>query len=530
MRFSFKTLTATLFLFYPLTLVFSAFAQRQCGTDEYLRRLAAADPSWLERWKQSEEVAQQWMQQMQPQTRNTYIIPVVVHVIWKTPSQNITDEQIGSQIEVLNEDFNRLNADTTKTPSPWKSVAGKINIQFCLARYDPYGNETSGIVRVQTNVTAFGMGDSMKFTSKGGSDAWPTNRYLNIWVCNMAGNLLGYATMPSGPNPGPTDGVVIWYRAFGRVGNLSSKYNKGRTTTHEVGHWLGLRHIWGDDSGGCGGSDGIADTPNQADATYNCPTFPLTDACSGLPNGIMFMNYMDYTDDVCMNLFTKNQCTRMEAALNNDRASLQSSPAGCQGIEFELDASVSSIVFPTDTLPTQGFRPRLQLTNKGRQTLQVVRLHFQVDGQPPLTFEYHTSLPSLASTVVELPLYFTGEGGHIATAWCSEPNNGIDEFPFNDTATTTFMVKSTVPKNTVSVILDPNGVTDRPWITIQNPSAAILHLRIFNMMGQLIAQAQWPIAEQPSFQLDFSAHPRGLYVLQGEIGYDTVQAKLMIVP
>lgn len=486
------------------------------------------DATWLQRWQQSEQQARQWMQHPPAQTRSTYIIPVVVHVIYKTASQNISDEQIQSQIEVLNEDFNRLNADTFNTPAPWKSVAGKINVQFCLARYDPNGNETSGIVRMQTSVTAFGMGDSMKFTAKGGSDAWPTNRYLNIWVCNTSGNLLGYATLPSGSNPGPTDGVVIWYRAFGRIGNLSGKYNKGRTTTHEVGHWLGLRHIWGDDNGGCGGNDGIADTPNQANATYNCPAFPLTDNCSGLPNGIMFMNYMDYTDDACMNLFTKNQCSRMEAALNNDRASLQSSPGGCQGVQFELDASVSSIVFPADTLTAQGFRPQLQLTNKGRQTLNAVLLHFQVDGQPPLVYEYAEPLPSLASTVVTLPLYFTGEGGHIATAWCSQPNGGVDEFPQNDTTTNTFLVRSTIPKNTLQISLT-NNETHRPTVTVHNPSDAIMHVQIFNVMGQLIARAQWPVAEQPTFSLDFSNHPNGLYFLFGKIGYDEVRAKMMVV-
>ncbi|MDW8394589.1 MAG: M43 family zinc metalloprotease [Chitinophagales bacterium] len=527
----FAALRALLILGWLLLVVSpNGYAQRYCGTELYHQMLIRNDSNWLQRWQQSELEAQQWIHSGAANARNTYIIPVVVHVIWKTTSQNISDEQIASQIEVLNEDFNRLNADTANTPVPWKSVAGKINIQFCLARYDPNGNETNGIVRVQTSVTAFGMGDSMKFSSKGGSDAWPTNRYLNIWVCNLGSNLLGYATMPSGQNPGPTDGVVIWYRAFGRVGNLSSKYNKGRTTTHEVGHWLGLRHIWGDDNGGCGGSDGIADTPNQANATYNCPAFPLTDACSGLPNGIMYMNYMDYTDDVCMNLFTRNQCTRMEAALNNDRLPLQSSPAGCQGINYDLDASISSIVYPdADTLPAQGFYPKLQLTNKGRLTINHVKLHFQVDGQPPLTYEYHGALPSLASTVLTLPMYFTGEGGHVATAWCTEPNEGMDEFLFNDTATATFLVRSEVPKNTLTISIDPNGTNHQPWVTIQNPSAALLHLRVYNALGQLIASAPWPVAEQPQFQLDLSLQPPGLYIIQGQIGYDQVTGKIMII-
>ncbi len=506
-----------------------AQAQHRCGTSLYNAQLAAQNPKLIEQWKQSEERVQQWMQNESGQPRTMVIIPVVVHVVWKTPIQNISDEQVQSQIDVLNEDFQRLNADTFNTPAPWKSVAGGLNVMFCLAKYDPQGNPTTGIVRVQTNVTAFGMGDSMKYSALGGSDGWPARDYLNIWVCNTAGNLLGYATMPSGPNPGPNDGVVVWYRAFGRTGTLSSKYNKGRTCTHEVGHWLGLRHIWGDDNGNCNGNDAIADTPNQADATYNCPTWPLFDNCSGAPNGIMFMNYMDYTDDACMNLFTKNQCTRMNGFLNNDRASLKNSPAGCQGIKYAHDASISAVLFPTDTLDMQSFEPQVQLSNRGSAELNYVKIFFRVDGQDPQMYEFHGSLPPLASQTLTLPRYFTGEGGHIAQAWTQDPNHQQDEFVFNDTASHSFLVKSAIPKNTTIVAIQNNGVNDQPLVTVYNPAAAHMDLSITNVMGQVIQRGRWPVAEQPSFVLDFSNQPAGIYLLIGQIGYDTVKKKILIV-
>ena len=156
--------------------------------------------------------------------------------------------------------------------------------------------------------------DNVKFSNLGGNNAWNTRRYLNIWVCNLGDDLLGYAQFPfefqTKPN---TDGVVIHYKHFGRDGSAESPYDKGRTATHEVGHWLDLRHIWGDDGGSCSGTDNIADTPNQGGYNEGCPSFPKTDHCTNTSPGVMFMNYMDYTYDACMNLFTKGQVERMRS-------------------------------------------------------------------------------------------------------------------------------------------------------------------------------------------------------------------------
>ena len=180
----------------------------------------------------------------------------------------------------------------------------------------------------------------MKSSSSGGIDPWPQEDYLNIWVCNLSGGILGYATPPSGFN-NPSDGVVVGYRYFGTTGVVQSPYNKGRTTTHEVGHWLNLDHLWGS-FGNCG-NDNVNDTPTQEEANYNCPGFPHNpNSCNtNNQNGDMFMNYMDYTNDACMNLFTEGQKSRMIAAINQYRPNLLSHSL-CQGGVSAINKDITS--------------------------------------------------------------------------------------------------------------------------------------------------------------------------------------------
>ncbi|MTI31700.1 zinc metalloprotease [Cytophagales bacterium RKSG123] len=233
-------------------------------------------------------------------------IPVVVHVVYNTSQQNVSDSQIQSQIDVLNEDFRKLNDDHTNTPSEFADLVADIGIEFQLATTDPNGNSTTGITRTQTSSSSFSYtNDGVKFNSSGGKDAWPSNKYLNLWVCNISGSVLGYAQFP-GDDPA-TDGVVIDYQYFGTTGTATAPFDKGRTGTHEVGHWLNLRHIWGD--GGCGASDYVDDTPSAASEYYGCPSYPQN-SCS---SNDMFMNYMDYVDDACMVMFSEGQKERMRA-------------------------------------------------------------------------------------------------------------------------------------------------------------------------------------------------------------------------
>ena len=253
-------------------------------------------------------------------------ITVVVHVVYQTAAENISAAQVKSQIAALNKDYRAKNADRNKTPAPWKGLVADAQIEFQLATVGPDGQPTDGITRTKTSRTSFvSDDDSVKAAATGGADPWPTDKYLNIWVCGTLKNsrglsLLGYAQFPGGP--AGTDGVVIWNGAFGTRGTATSPFNLGRTATHEVGHFLNLRHIWGD-APNCAGTDFVADTPPAEDANYNKPTFPHI-SCTNGPNGDMFVNYMDYVDDDSMFMFTPGQVSRMHAALEGPRSSLVS--------------------------------------------------------------------------------------------------------------------------------------------------------------------------------------------------------------
>jgi hypothetical protein len=283
-----------------------------------------------------------------------YRIPVVVHIIYNTPEQNISDSQIQSQIVVLNDDYRRLNADARWTPTPFVPVAADSRIEFALAVRDPSCNSTSGITRTPTTVRCWSWGDQrMKSSSTGGCDPWDVKKYLNIWVVNYC-NGLGESSFPG--SPPQFDGVVCHYRAFGTIGDLVPRANRGRTTTHEIGHYLNLLHIWGNDDGWCYGSDEVVDTPNQAGSSPECPPcrpFPSR-SCGNGPNGDMFMNFMDYSPDECMNLFTAGQVSRMHATLNIARSSLLAS----DGLVPVTPGLVSDL-WMKDTLDDVGVEPNL---------------------------------------------------------------------------------------------------------------------------------------------------------------------------
>ncbi|MBK7964427.1 MAG: T9SS type A sorting domain-containing protein [Bacteroidetes bacterium] len=314
-----------LILLAALSLTASAYGQnvRNCGTMQHLHDMELNDPTTAQRMHSMERETEQWIHTNSANKVAAVVtIPVVVHVVYNTSSQNISEAQINSQINILNADFRKLNSDIGLLPSVFSGLAADCEIQFCLAQRDPNGNATSGIIRKSTTATSFSSNDNIKRNVNGGSDAWPSSSYLNIWVGNLSGGLLGYAQFPGGT--ASTDGVVCTYTAFGNVGTATAPFHKGRTATHEIGHWLNLRHIWGDAT--CG-NDQVSDTPTQQTANTGCPSFPKV-TCSNGPNGDLHMNYMDYTDDACMYMFTNGQKSRMLASLNTTRASLLNS-LGC---------------------------------------------------------------------------------------------------------------------------------------------------------------------------------------------------------
>ena len=290
---------------------------RQCASYEVLQARLKEDPSLQKRMDEIEAFTARYAAQNVAGKLEadgvTMTIPVYVNVLYKTDAENISDDQIKSQIDVLNEDFAGSNADVNSTSTYQSVKAGTTNIRFVLA----------GTVRRQTSVTSWSTNDAMKKSSQGGIDPTNPTTALNMWSCNL-GSYLGYAQFPGGSTA--TDGVVILYSAFGSrakypAGTYINTYDLGRTATHEVGHWLNLRHIWGDRR--CG-DDFVGDTPGHDGANYGCPAANTTSKCSGRPVE-MTMNYMDYTDDRCMYMFSAGQETRMRAtfAVGGPRASLR---------------------------------------------------------------------------------------------------------------------------------------------------------------------------------------------------------------
>lgn len=344
---------------------------------------------------------------------DTIIIPVVVHIVYKTPEQNVSIDRVTEQLEVLNRDFARLNADTNKTPSSFKSKASGLPIKFCLAVRDPDGNATTGVLRIATTRTEFdrdnGFGESMKYTAQGGSDAWPRDDYFNIWVCNLdddigntgSGNiLLGFAQFPGGI--AATDGVAIDYKVFGKPNPAPfPTSSSGRTTTHEVGHWLGLFHIWGDDGTACSGSDQIDDTPNQAGNNSGaCRVHPYNDGCS---SAVMFMNYMDYSTDACMNMFSVGQCARMTSVLNTTRKPLKSS-LGCLTTNLPTrDAVLLEIIEPTERSCSNA-SASIVIQNLGLDEITSLTLQITIGGTIVRNEDWSGSIPSLSKKTIALPV------------------------------------------------------------------------------------------------------------------------------
>lgn len=305
--------------------------KRSCATMDHHHALSKIDEVYRDNRRQIEVFSSR------ARVARTEVlrIPVVVHVLYHRDIENISDAQIKSQIAVLNADFRMRNTDIDRVPAVFRERIGDARVEFALAVRDPNGNPTTGITRTFTSIKEFiapipppadptPQLDAQIKRSEHGKAAWPASDYLNLWVCNLGDSLLGYAQFPGGP--AATDGVVIRYEAFGTIGAAAAPYNLGRTATHEIGHWLNLLHIWGDDGDGCNGSDNVSDTPNQAGSNGGKPTFP-SPSCNNGPDGDMFMNFMDYVDDDTMQMFTKGQVRRMDATILGPRKSLAKSQA-----------------------------------------------------------------------------------------------------------------------------------------------------------------------------------------------------------
>lgn len=286
-------------------------AQKRCSVEEYMQQEFNADPTLKIKMDNLENFTRSAISSQNQQQRNIRLpdiikIPVVVHVLYRSPEENVSSESIAQMLIALNRDFAKQNADTVNTPAVFKSSASDMGFEFKLATMDPWGVSTSGIIRRYTPIRYWLSDDAMKFDDSYGSDGWDSKSYLNVWICNMK-DVLGYSTFPG--LDAKKDGIVISLENFQNSYGSTFGLNDYRTIVHEVGHWLNLKHIWGD--GFCG-DDGVADTPQQSTYTPGCPTGSRI-SCNNAPTGDMYMNYMDFTYDPCMNMFSKGQRERARA-------------------------------------------------------------------------------------------------------------------------------------------------------------------------------------------------------------------------
>lgn len=428
---------------------FWAYGQRSCGTP-----LAIADAL-----RHHPQLAARYMQALQapaPErqvfSRGTPLasIPVVIHIVLSDPA-SVSDEQVRSQLAVLNADYGGANSDSTKIPGVWKSLFGDMAISFCLAQRTPQGDPTQGIDRVTTSVNQFPLTNAVqavKHASSGGADAWDPEHYLNIWICNLGGNELGVGT-PPGLYPSDEDGVVIQYDAFGTTGNLQPAFDQGRTCTHEIGHYFNLLHLWGYGDGSCSPGDYVADTPPESGPVYDCPGFPyLQDQCSASYPGVMTMNFMGYANDTCMTLFTQGQVARAQQALLGSRASLLASK-GCDPVILKPhDAALQRLVTPAGKLCIDQIAPVITLKNQGSKPLTSLEISYTVDQGPVQHYGWTGTLPSLDTLALTLPSSTIGVGHHVLTAYTTSPDGQTDQQQANDTARMAFY-------------LDP--VVTQPW-------------------------------------------------------------------
>ncbi len=438
---------------------------KRCGTTEYYKKLFAANPSLRIKFLENQRLLSRNYKKRTgarlTQVQDT--IAVAIHVVGSnTLQQQVTDAIIQSQIDVLNEDYQGRNADSTRIPAAFKPLYGKSGMVFKLAGTNPYGEPTNGIVRITNNSTYnLGSTENAKTTAQGGSDAWDPTKYLNIWVVDFGNtSILGLSVFPGDPTPLKYHGFICDYRAFGRgAPYLFSSYSKGRTTTHEIGHFFNLNHIWGDDDGACTGSDfpddpAIDDTPNQADATEENPD-PLgigvvkTDACSPAGPGIMYQNFMDYTDDSAMAMFTNGQQLRMEAGLtfSPDRSPLLSSSAYQTPPTLAIDANLRQISYPAIPLCATNFSPRVILRNSGTTPLTNVTIFSVLNNATPVSFNWTGNLAPYTETEVTLSPLNAVQGSNKLTIYLSNPNNVSDQRNANDTITTDFDVFGVIALN-----------------------------------------------------------------------------------
>ena len=403
-----------------------------------------------------------WKNDVKPKIiiNGVYQIPVVFHIVHRNTEavgvgRNLSVATVQSQVDVLNEDFRKIFGTNGYNTHP---DGADTQIEFCLAKRRPDGSAfvEDGINRINGNAQGWGNGPfntgfidgTIKpFTNGQGYDP---GVYMNMWICDISGGILGYAQFPTtvlggmscAPQNQTTDGVVMLYNSIGKsaVTGFTGPYSEGRTATHEIGHWLGLRHIWGD--GGCGVDDFCSDTPLSDASNFGCPTGHVS--CGTVD---MIENYMDYTDDLCMNIFTYDQKMRMRIVLENSpiRASLITSDA-CIPPSVS-DASIVNVTSPAGDNCPGSITPTVTIRNRGSSNLTSATIAYTINNGAPTNFNWTGSITPGNQANVNLPAFTTTLGTHTFKAYSLQPNGVADPDPTYDTTTIQFVVSNGIMPN-----------------------------------------------------------------------------------
>ena len=573
---------ATLALLCTISVSAQQVIHEKCATMHSFEHRMSINPQLQSRWNN-------YVQQRNTRgtgdadTTGSLIIPVVFHVLYDpadSTAEYIHDSLIISQLKVMNEDFGRYNADASNTLSVFDTIAVNTGIQFCLATQDPQGNPTTGITRKASTTSFFlaPFNNNVKADASGGTDPWDTDKYLNIWVCDMSFNgnplVLGYAQFP-GDDPA-TDGVVLQYEYVGRT-NYSQTYpnNLGRTAVHEVGHWCGMRHIWGD--GNCTMDDGIWDTPDADDQSqFDCQT--LNNSCTDTDNPFwgnsnpvdMVQNYMDYSSDSCMNLYTRGQAARMWHRIVEERFGLFSSN-GCgtpaiNGYAVTKNISCSGACDATSTVTVvSGTAPFQYLWNdpmaqdsatatglcQGNYTVRVVDADLDT-----MFIDVHVRKPDqlfFSTVVVDAPCSTCSTGSITVTAtggtqaYTYAIDNGVPQssnyfgsllpgthevnvFDSCGNMSTQFIiVNNTNGINELddeNLVVAPNPANDKVSI-ISNTSNMIHQIGIYNAVGQFVKMNMY-CGLTSQTEMDVTDLAPGVYVISIRTQNGIATKKLVI--
>ncbi|MES2890352.1 MAG: choice-of-anchor J domain-containing protein [Bacteroidota bacterium] len=491
----FSALFVCLFALVPFTTVLAqtngtgAKKILRCATMEYYAAQKRLDPlleqkaqliaaTKFKAWEKRQNIANRPVG-----TSAIIAIPIVFHVVGNATLQSyVTDQLLQRQVDVLNRDFGGLNPDTLKLPPEFRAVLAHSDLRFVLAKRTPAGTTTSGVERRVTNLTftsdASSYNTQLKHTAAGGLDQWDGAKYYNVWITNLTDGILGIASFPNvNAQQDNEQGVAVHYGSIDQPcgSPFRDQYDGGRTLVHETGHFFYLMHIWGDDGSGCSGSDFstpygplpntcVDDTPNQAASSENCLSGVQLDACSPDSPGIMYQNYMDYTNDACYSMFTEGQLCRAEATLDIYRPGLKNSVGllPVPGSEVLHDARVSEILYPTSrgytcglvsTICTAPFRPQMLIVNDGDAPLTSLGINIIVDGTSIGTQIWTGSLSPGDLVYVPINEVNSDAGTHVLTIRTFNPNGQPDGRPASDVGTANYIVSGAA----VSVPFGPEG-------------------------------------------------------------------------